>query len=62
MKSLESLNFLLGLIKEEPGDLWLKMSDEGLVLHVKICSGLNAIYSALIDSEATEVLMNVDRE
>ena len=23
---------------------------------------LNAIYSALIDSEATEVLMNVDRE
>ena len=39
MKSLESLNFLLGLIKEEPGDLWLKMSDEGLVLHVKICSG-----------------------
>ena len=34
MKSLESLNFMLGLIKEETGDLWLKTTDEGLVLHV----------------------------
>ena len=65
MKSLESLNFMLGLIKEEPGDLWLKTTDEGLVLHEKCAVAglcLNAIYSALIDSEATELLMNVDRE
>ena len=39
MKSLESLNFMLGLIKEEPGDFWLKTTDEGLVLHEKMCSG-----------------------
>ena len=39
MKSLKSLNFMLGLIKEEPGDLRLKMTDEGLVLHVQMCSG-----------------------
>ena len=46
MKSLESLNFMLGLIKEEPGDLWLKMTDEGLVLHVQICSGRAVPYRA----------------
>ena len=40
MKSLESLNFMLGLIKEESGDLWLKMTDEGLVLHIQMFSGL----------------------
>ena len=39
MKSLESLNFMPGLIKEDPVDLWLKMTDEGLVLHVQMCSG-----------------------
>ena len=39
MKSLEYLNFMLGLIEEESGDLWLKMTDEGLVLHVQMCSG-----------------------
>ena len=36
---MESLNFMLGLIKEKPGDIWLKMTDEGLVLHVQMCSG-----------------------
>ena len=46
MKSLESLKFMLGLIKEEPGDLWLKMTDEGLVLHVQICSGRAVPYRA----------------
>ena len=35
MKNLESLNFMLGLINEEHGDPWLKMTDEGLVLHVQ---------------------------
>ena len=51
---------MMGLIKEESGDLWLKMTDEGLVLHIQMCP--NAIFSALIVPKATEVLVNVNRE
>ena len=54
------MNFMMGLIKEESGDLWLKMTDEGLVLHIQMCP--NAIFSALIVPKATEVLVNVNRE
>ena len=64
MKSLKSLNFMLGLIKEGPRDLWLKMTHEGLVLHVPMCSGRAVLLCHLLSiySEATEMLMNVERE